>query len=119
MSWPYASDFQNAHKVRPSSGATSTQERTGRLFRQDRLIVWNAVRATFAGWHDRVIVTIVLLAALAVVRAWFVDRTWTVAIRTALAAGTMIGFGAGRLVATRLAVHAFDGLLAADALQLR
>lgn len=102
--------------VRPSPRARSTQQRTGRLLRQDRLIVRNTVRATFAGWHDRVIVTFLLLAALAVVHAWFVDRTGTVAIRTALAAGMVIGFGAGRLVATRLAFHAFDGLLAADAL---
>lgn len=87
-----------------------------RLFRQDRLIAWNTIRATFAGWHDRMIAAFMLLAALAVVRAWFVDHPWTVAAWTALAAGTVIGIGAGRLVATRLAFHAFDGLLAADAL---
>ena len=92
-----------------------------RLFRQDRLIAWNTIRATFAGWHDRVIAALMLVAALAVIRAWFADRPWTVAAWTAFAAGTVIGIGAGRLVATRLAFHAFDGLLAADALhpQLR
>ncbi len=87
-----------------------------RLFRHDRLIVWTTIRATFTGWHDRAIAALMLVAALAVVRAWFVDRPWTVAAWTALAAGAMIGMGAGRLAGTRLAFHAFDGLLAADAL---
>lgn len=87
-----------------------------RLFRQDRLIASNTIRAKFAGWHDRVIAALMLLSALTVVRAWFADRPWTVAGWTALAAGTVIGIGAGRLVATRLAFHAFDGVLAADAL---
>lgn len=87
-----------------------------RLFRHDRLIAWNTIRATFTGWHDRAIAALMLVAALAVVRAWFVDRPWTVAAWTALAAGAMIGMGAGRLVGTRRAFHAFDGLLTADAL---
>ncbi len=77
-----------------------------RLFRQDRLIASNKIRATFAGWHDRAIAALMLLAALAVVRAWFADRPSTVAAWTALAAGTVIGIGAGRLVAARLAFHA-------------
>ena len=91
----------------------------GRLFRQDRLIAWNTIRATFAGWHDRALVAVVVLAALAGVHAWFADRSWTIAVPVALAADTMIGVGAGRLIAKRLAFHAFDGLLAADALHPR
>lgn len=87
-----------------------------RLFRQDRLIASNTIRATFAGWHDRVIAALMLVAALAVVRAWFSDHPWMIAAWTALGAGTLIGIGAGRLVTARLAFHAFDGLLAADAL---
>lgn len=87
-----------------------------RLFRQDRLIVSNTIRATFAGWHDRAIAALMLLAALAAARAWFVDRPWTVAAWAALAAGAMTGIGAERLVRARLTFHAFDGLLAADAL---
>lgn len=58
-----------------------------------------------------------LLTALALIRSWFADRPLTVAAWTALAAGAMIGMWAGRLVAKRLAFHAFDGLLAEDALQ--
>lgn len=87
-----------------------------RLFRQDRLIASNTIRATFAGWHDRAIAAFMLLAALAVAHAWFTDRPWMIAAWTALGAGTLIGTGAGRLVRARLAFHAFDGLLAADAL---
>ncbi|WP_267389800.1 hypothetical protein [Sphingomonas sp. GC_Shp_3] len=87
-----------------------------RLFRQDQLIAWNTIRATFASWHDRAIAALMVLAALAVARAWFVDHPWTVAAWAALAAGTVIGIGAERLVRARLAFHAFDGLLAADAL---
>lgn len=87
-----------------------------RLFRQDRLIASNMVRATFAGWHDRAIAAFMVLAALAVAHAWFVDRPWRVAAWTALGVGMVFGIGAGRLVGGRLAFHAFDGLLAADAL---
>ncbi|WP_430636301.1 hypothetical protein [Sphingomonas hankookensis] len=91
--------------------------RTGRLFRQDRLIVVNIIRATFAGWLDRFVAVLVLLTALAVVHSWFADRPWRIAAWAVLAGGTIIGIGAGRLVAGRLAFHAFDGVLAADALQ--
>lgn len=87
-----------------------------RLFRQDRLIASNTIRATFAGWHDRAITAFMLLVVLAVAHAWFTDRPWRVAAWTALGAGTLIGIGAGRFVGARLAFHAFDGLLAADAL---
>ena len=87
-----------------------------RLFRQDRLIASNTIRATFAGWHDHAIAAFMVLAALAVAHAWFADRPWRVAAWTALGVGTLIGTGAGRLVGGRLAFHAFDGLLAADAL---
>jgi len=87
-----------------------------RLFRQDRLIAWNTVRATFAGWYDRAIAALILVGALAVVRAWFSDHLWMIAAWTALGAGTLIGIWAGRLVRARLAFHAFDGLLAGDAL---
>lgn len=100
----------------PCAGAHSAQSRASCLFRHDWLIVWNTTRATFAGWHDRVIAALMLLAALAVVRAWFADRPWTIASWATFAVGTLIGITAERLVAARLAFHTFDGLLAADAL---
>jgi hypothetical protein len=87
-----------------------------RLFRQDRLIASNSIRAMFVAWYDPAIAALLLLGGLAFVRAPFVDRPWMTAAWAALAAGTMIGIAAQRLVARRLAFHAFDGLLAADAL---
>ncbi|MBR0560734.1 hypothetical protein [Neokomagataea anthophila] len=87
-----------------------------RLFRQDRLIALNTIRVSFAGWHERAIAAFILLVALAVTHAWFAGRPWRAAAWTGCAACTVIGIGAGRLVNARLAFHAFDGLLAADAL---
>lgn len=102
--------------VRRLPGTSSADLKAGRLFRQDRLILLNTIRATFAGWHDRIIAAFMLVAAFAAVHAWFVDHPWMIAAWTALAAGVVIGSGAERLVRTRLAFHAFDGLLATDAL---
>lgn len=99
------------------AGARRTQNQTSRLFRHDRLIARNELRAAFAGWHDRSIAALMLLASLTVVRAWLADRPWTVAAWAALIAGTVLGIWAERLIATRLAFHAFEGLLASDALQ--
>jgi len=95
------------------------EERAGpgpRLFRYDRRIAINAARATFSGWHDRLIAATMLLFALAAARSWLLDRAWPIAAWTAFGAGIMIGLTAGRQIAMRLAFHAFDGPLAADAL---
>ena len=89
----------------------------GRLFSHDFRIATNPLRATCAGWHDRLIAATMLLVALAVVRSWCAARLWEVAAGPALVAGIITGMGAGRLVAARLRFHGFDGLLAADALQ--
>ena len=70
-----------------------------RLFRHDRLIVWNTIRATFVGWHDRVIAALMMLAALAAVHMGFADHPWTIAAWSALAAGVMIGVVIARVVA--------------------
>jgi hypothetical protein len=87
-----------------------------RLFRYDRRIAINAARATFLGWHDRLIAATMLLFALAAVRSWLLDRAWPIAAWTAFGAGVLMGLTAGRLIAVRLAFHTFDGPLAADAL---
>ncbi len=94
-------------------------ERAGpaaRLFRYDRRIAANVARATFSGWHDRLIAATMLLFALAAARSWLLDRTWPIAAWTIFGAGVMIGLTAGRRIAVRLAFHTFDGPLAADAL---
>lgn len=95
----------------------AADSRPDRLFRHDACIAINTMRATFAGWHDRLIAATMLLAALAVVRSGLADQPWTIAAWATLAAGVVVGMGAGRLVAARLAFHGFDGLLAADALK--
>lgn len=87
-----------------------------RLFRYDRRIAINAAKATFSGWHDRLIAATMLLFALAAARSWLLDRAWPVAAWTAFGSGVLIGLTAGRLIAVRLAFHTFDGPLAADAL---
>lgn len=88
-----------------------------RLFRYDRRIAANSARATFSGCHDRLIAATMLLFALAAARSWLLDRAWPIAAWTAFAGSVVIGSTAGRLIAVRLAFHAFDGPLAADALR--
>lgn len=90
---------------------------TDRLFRYDWRIVINATRATFAQWRDRLLVITMLLIALAAVRAWFVDRPWSVASWQAFGVSVACGFACGQLIQARLAFHATNGPLAADALR--
>lgn len=89
---------------------------SARLLRHDSRIAMNALRAAFAGWQDRVIAAAMLLVVIAVIRSAFADHPWNVAAWIALGAGIVAGLSAGRIIATRLAFHGSDGLLAADAL---
>lgn len=89
---------------------------SNRLFEHDRRVAINAARSTFAGWHDRLLATALILVALAAARAWALDRSWPVAAWTGLGAG-IVGLIVGRRLAARLVFHGFDGVLAADALQ--
>ncbi|MES2021847.1 MAG: hypothetical protein V4460_11135 [Pseudomonadota bacterium] len=93
-------------------------ERTHRLFHHDWKIATNAVRATFAAWQDRLVAAILLLMAVAGLRNGFADLPWLTALWAGVAVSLGVGMAAGRLVLARLAFHAFDGLLAADALHL-
>ncbi|MBN2447719.1 MAG: hypothetical protein JXO22_13380, partial [Phycisphaerae bacterium] len=88
-----------------------------RLFRYDRKSAANAIRATFVGWRDRLSAAVVLLFALAILRSWFADRSWATAVWSAAGGSFLLGLMAGRTIATRLAFHAFDGVLAPDALR--
>lgn len=88
-----------------------------RLFRHDRAIAVNSLRANFSRWHDRLTALGILAAGLAVAHSWSIDQAWaTAAWAAALAAGAA-GLGTGHLLAVRLAFHRSDGVLAADALQ--
>ncbi|WP_404334951.1 hypothetical protein AB2M62_14820 [Sphingomonas sp. MMS12-HWE2-04] len=88
-----------------------------RLFRQDRAIAINIIRANFSGWRDLVLAGAVLVVILAIVRAWFDDQPWKIAAWAAFGIGAGAGMGVGRLLRARIAFHSFDGLLAADAVQ--
>ena len=90
----------------------------GRLFAFDRQIVLNGVRTAFGSWQDRLVAVIRLLVVLGGVRTWFADRPWPIATAVGCAASVLVGISAGRLIASRLAYHAFDGPLAADALHV-
>lgn len=89
-----------------------------RLFAYDRRIVVNTVRATLAPWQDRLTAVIGLLIGILGVRASLVDRPLREATWAVVAAAGMVGVTAGRLIASRLAFHAFDGVLAVDALRV-
>ena len=115
----YKASFPDPRARRSATDALRSQDEKFRLFRHDGLIARNTLRATFANWHDRAIALLMLFAALAGIRFWVADRPWATAAWAALAAGIMIGIGVGRIVAARLSFHAFDGLLAADALHPR
>jgi hypothetical protein len=88
-----------------------------RLTRYDRRIAMNAIRATFPQWRDRLLAITMLLFALAIARAWFLDRSWWVASWQAFGAGALCGITFGQLIQARLAFHAYDGPLAVDALR--
>lgn len=88
-----------------------------RLPRRDLRILFHSTVVNLSTWKDRLIVGTVLCMALAMVRSWFQDQSWTVAASAAGGIGCFAGLGAHRLLAARLAFHRTDGVLAADALQ--
>lgn len=102
----------------PTFAAMTVKTIGGRLFAFDRRIVLNGIRAAFASWPDRFVAVVGGLVVLGGVRGWFADRPWSVAIWVGFAFSVVIGVGALRLIASRLAFHAFDGPLAADALHV-
>ena len=90
-----------------------------RLVRYDARITSSILAATFARWQDRAIAivgaTIVLLAA----RSWMFDRLPEVARWTMFGGGALVGVACGRAIGGRLAFHAAEGPLAAEALSAR
>lgn len=88
-----------------------------RLFRHDRQIVINTVRANVSGWRDLLSAGAALVLILVVARFWLGGQPWKIAAWAALGLSLFIGVGVGRLLDARVAFHSFDGLLAADAVQ--
>ncbi|WP_267382128.1 MULTISPECIES: hypothetical protein [unclassified Sphingomonas] len=87
-----------------------------RLFRYDRRIVANAARATFARWHDRALLALLLLLPVAAAHGALADRPWRTAAGVGFGIGVLFGATVARSIGARLAHHTTDGPLAADAL---
>lgn len=88
-----------------------------RLFRYDRRIAINIVRANVAGWRDRLFVGAALVLMLVIARSWLGGHSWKIAAWTAFGVNAAAGMGVARALAARIAFHSTDGLLAADAMK--
>lgn len=97
--------------MRPDLGLSN------RLFRHDLRIAINTARANFARWNDRLVAGAALCVALAVMHGWAANQPGGTAAWAACGVGIVAGVGASRLLAARIEFQAFDGLLAADAVQ--
>lgn len=94
-----------------------SMRRTGaRLLRHDRLIVANELRSAFSRWSDRLIAIAVLAIALAALRSSLSARPFILAAAAVAVFAAVAGAGAARIIERRLAFHAEDGVIAADAL---
>lgn len=89
-----------------------------RLFAYDRRIVTNSLRAALTPWRDRLTALVGLLMLFVSARIAFVELPPKVAAWAVIATGSLVGLAVGRTIASRLAFHAFDGLLAVDALRV-
>lgn len=86
------------------------------LFRYDATIVRNEAHAAFPAWTDRLLGLAMLAVALAVPRVALGDRPFIVAAGAVGALALLTGAMTARLIGRRLSFHAYDGVLAADAL---
>ncbi len=86
------------------------------LFRYDATIIRNEANAAFPRWTDRLLGLALLAIALAMARAALEDRAFIVAASAVATLALLTGAATARLIERRLAFHAYDGVLAADAL---
>lgn len=91
-------------------------ERRHNLLRHDATIVVNAARATFSSWTDRALAIFMVTIALFGLPASLAHQPFVPSASIVTAVAAMIGAGTGRLIRRRLDFHAYDGVLAADAL---
>lgn len=87
-----------------------------RLFRYDLRNAVNALRAILVRPHDRLAAAALLVFMLLSLRAWLVELPWSVAASIVAGGSFILGVTAARSIAARLAFHAYDGVLTADAL---
>ncbi len=87
-----------------------------RLFRHDRMVVVNELRAGLSAWTDRLIAVAVAMIALVALHSWLSPRPFIVAGLTIAGLAAASGAWGARLIEQRLVFHAYDGIIAADAL---
>ncbi|HSI16359.1 MAG TPA: hypothetical protein VK980_01215 [Sphingomonas sp.] len=80
------------------------------------MIVANELRSVLASWTDRLIALAVVLIALFALRSSLSDRPFVFAAVAVAALAAVIGAGAARVIQRRLDFHAYDGVVAVDAL---
>ncbi|MBY0283989.1 MAG: hypothetical protein K2W81_08500 [Sphingomonas sp.] len=87
-----------------------------RLFRHDRMVVVNELRAGLSAWTDRLIAVAVALIALVALHSWLSPRPLIVAGWAIAGLAAASGASGARLIEQRRIFHAYDGIIAADAL---
>jgi hypothetical protein len=97
----------------------STGRTSARLLRHDGMIVANEVRSVLSSWTDRLIALAVIVIALVALHSSLSDRPFILAAVAVAALAAVTGAGAARVIQRRLDFHAYDGVLAVDALAQR
>ncbi len=93
----------------------TTGRRNAGLLRHDGMIVANEMRAALSSWSDWLIALVVVVSALAAARSALSPRPFLFAATAIAALATAVGARAAWMIEGRLAFHAEDGVLAADA----
>jgi hypothetical protein len=89
------------------------------LLRHDGTIVINEMRSVFSSWTDRLLAIAILPIALVAIHRSLAHRPFVVAASVVSALAVIVGGGAARLIHHRLEFHAYDGVLAIDAMAPR
>jgi hypothetical protein len=99
-----------------AGGPSANRLRRNPMLRHDWMIVSNEARSAFSSWTDRLTALAVVAITLAAPRAFLSDQSFITAASAVGAFAALIGAGAARIVQHRLAFHAREGALAAEAL---
>ncbi len=86
------------------------------LLRHDGTIVINEMRSVFSSWTDRLLAIAILAIALVTIHRSLAHRPLVVAASVVSALAVIVGGGVARLIHRRLEFHAYDGVLAIDAM---
>ncbi len=89
------------------------------LLRHDGTIVINEMQSVFSSWTDRLLAIASLAVALVAIHGSLAHRPLVVAASVVSALAAIVGGGIARLIDRRLEFHAYDGVLAIDAMTPR